>query len=145
MYLLDPSAIAIILRRFQEKSVEALEGKITLDLARYELGNVILKECALEGSMSLDEAASKAEGIAKILEIMKSEKIESSKDFREVMNLATRLKLTFYAASYLHVAKNKGLTLTTEDVELGQKAKHINIKTVTVSELSNLQPKNVEL
>jgi len=87
----------------------------------------------------------KAEGIAKILEIMKSEKIESSKDFREVMNLATRLKLTFYGASYLHVAKNKGLTLTTEDVELGQKAKHINIKTVTVSELSNLQPKNVEL
>lgn len=60
MYLLDPSAIAIILRRFQEKSVEVLEGKITLDLARYELGNVILKECALEGSMSLDEAASKS-------------------------------------------------------------------------------------
>lgn len=73
--------------------------------------------------------------MAKILEITKNEKIRSSKDFKGVMKHATGLKLTFYDASYLHVAKSKGLTLVTEDKELSEKAKHINIKAITVSEL----------
>lgn len=51
------------------------------------------------------------------------------------MKHATELKLTFYDASYLHVAKSKGLTLVTEDKELSEKAKRINIKAITVSEL----------
>jgi predicted nucleic acid-binding protein len=73
--------------------------------------------------------------MAKILEITKDEKIKSSEDFREVMKLATGLKLTFYDASYLHIANSKGLTLVTEDEELSEKARHINIKAMTVSEL----------
>ena len=135
MYILDSSAIAIILKRFRERSAEILEDKTTLDLARYELGNVIWKECTLEELISPEEAVNKAEDMAKILEITKNDKIRSSKDFKGVMKHATRLKLTFYDASYLHVAKSKGLTLVTEDKELSEKAKRINIKAITVSEL----------
>ena len=142
MYILDSSAIAIILKRLREKSVEILEDKITLDLARYELGNVIWKECTLEELISPEEASNRAEDMAKILEILRNEKIESGEDFRGVMKLATGLKLTFYDASYLHLAKSKGLTLVTEDGELSGKAKHINIKAITVSELLRNQSPN---
>ncbi len=134
MYLLDASAIAITLKKLKERSVEVLEDKATLDLARYELSNVIWKECTLEGLISSEEAAVKAENIAKILEITKEERVESSKDFRGAMELATKLKLTFYDASYLYVAKKEGFTLITEDKELLEKAKHIKVETLTTDE-----------
>lgn len=135
MYVLDSSAIAIILRRLRERSTRVLEGKTTLDLARYELGNLIWKECALKGLISPEEAKTKAEGMAEMLGITETMSIESSKDFRETMKLALELKLTFYDASYLHIAKSHGLTLVTEDGELREKAKHVNIKAITISGL----------
>lgn len=135
MYLLDSNAIAILLRRLRENAVKVLEGKATLDLARYELGNIIWKECVLKKRINLEEALNRAENLAEILKLLKIEKIESEVDFREVMKLATTLKLTFYDASYLHVAKYRKLTLVTEDRELYKKAKHANIKSITVTHL----------
>ena len=133
MYLLDSSAIAITLKELHEKSIELLDGKDTLNLAYYEIGNIIWKECVLKRLISPEEAVENAEGIAKILGIMKIEKIDSSEDFMEAMKLATRLKLTFYDASYLYVAKRKGLTLVTEDDELYKKAKENDIKVIKSS------------
>ena len=133
MYLLDSSAIAITLKELHEKSIELLDGKDTLNLAYYEIGNIIWKECVLKRLISPEEAVENAEGIAKILGIMKIEKINSSEDFMEAMKLATRLKLTFYDASYLYVAKRKGLTLVTEDDELYKKAKENDIKVIKSS------------
>ena len=133
MYLLDSSAIAITLKELHEKSIELLDGKNTLNLAYYEIGNIIWKECVLKRLISPEEAVENAEGIAKILGIMKIEKINSSEDFMEAMKLATRLKLTFYDASYLYVAKRKGLTLVTEDDELYKKAKENDIKVIKSS------------
>ncbi|MEM2123456.1 MAG: hypothetical protein QXE79_07465 [Candidatus Bathyarchaeia archaeon] len=49
MCIPDSSSIAIILKRLREDSVEALEGKITLDLTCYELGNVVWKEHVIKG------------------------------------------------------------------------------------------------
>ena len=48
MFLLDSSAIAITIKRFREKAVEVICGKTTLDLSRYELGNIIWKKYALK-------------------------------------------------------------------------------------------------
>ena len=135
MYLLDSSAIAVILKRLRERSVEILEGQFTLDLTRYELGNVIWKECALEDLISPDKAVERVGDIARILEITKNESIRSSEDLRGVMKLATELKITFYDASYLYTAKSKEAILVTEDRELSEKAKHTSIKAITVTQL----------
>jgi predicted nucleic acid-binding protein len=135
MYLLDSSAIAITIKRLREKTVEALDGKITLDLSRYELGNMIWKECTLKGLISQEEALDRAADLAKILEFTNVERIESGEDFKGAMKLATDLKLTFYDASYLQIAKSKELILVTEDKELSEKAKKANIRTITVNEL----------
>ena len=135
MYLLDSSAIAIILRRLKENAIEVLEGKATLDLARYELGNIIWKEHALRGLISKSEVLNKVEHIASVLEIMDVERIESREELRGVMELAAELKLTFYDASYLYKAKSLGLALVTEDEDLMEKAKSADIETLTASAL----------
>ncbi|MEM2902296.1 MAG: type II toxin-antitoxin system VapC family toxin [Candidatus Bathyarchaeia archaeon] len=135
MYILDSSAIPIVLKRLKEKSVEALEGKTILDLTRYELGNAIWKEHKIKKLVAVQEAVNKAEGMAKILEILTVEKLESVEEFKSAMELAVKLKLTFYDASYLYKAKSMGLPLITEDRELHEKASDADVKTITVNEL----------
>jgi predicted nucleic acid-binding protein len=109
-------------------------GMHTLDLTRYELGNVIWKECVLKSVISDEDARSKARHVIKVLRTMNIEEISSEEDFNEVMNLAIELKLTFYDASYLHIARKEGLTLVTEDRELRKKSSKVKVKAVPVSE-----------
>jgi predicted nucleic acid-binding protein len=48
--------------------------------------------------------------------------------------LAVKLRLTFYDASYLYMAKSKGLTFVTEDRELYRKAGEAMLKAITLSD-----------
>jgi len=96
---------------------------------------VIWKECALKGVINQEEAAEKARGMARIIGSMAREEIRSGEDFGGTMRLATSLGLTFYDASYLHVARSRGLTLVTEDGELRERAKQAGVKVITVGEL----------
>ena len=135
MYVFDPSAIAILLKRTGEKAVKILKNQQTLDLARYELGNIIWKESVLRKTISTEEAISKAKHLAKLFKIMEIFKIETDMDFGETMKIASKLKLTFYDAAYLYVARKNKLKLVTEDKELKEKAEKINIKTLSVMEI----------
>jgi len=140
-HVLDSSAIALILKRLGGKSIEVLEESITSGVAIYELGNILWKEYALRRLIGLEEAVRKAEQIAKILEIIKLENIESAEEFKEVMKLAAELKLTFYDASYLQVAKRMGIPLVTEDKELLEKAKNVSVKALNVDEFLKTLPR----
>lgn len=53
MYLLDTSAIAILLKRLGREALKYIAGMHTLDLARYEMGNVVWKECTVLRPRSL--------------------------------------------------------------------------------------------
>jgi len=134
MYLLDSNAIIITLKRLQEEAVRALDGKATLNLAYYEIGNIIWKECALAGLINPKEAVSRAIDLAQILEIMKIEEINSAEEMSEAIKIAVEQKLTFYDASYLQAAKNKGYILITEDRKLLKKSENIGIKAATVNQ-----------
>ena len=134
-HVLDSSTIAIIFKRLKGEAVDVLEENIMLDLAFYELGNMIWKECTLKNLISLEEGINRAGQLAKVLEVVEAAKIRSSEDFKEVMRLATELRLTFYDTSYLQVAKKRNLPLVTEDRELRDKARQAGVKAVTVSEL----------
>jgi len=135
VYVFDSSAIAILLKRTGEKAVKILKNQQTLDLARYELGNIIWKESVLRKTISIEEAISKAKHLAKLFKIMEIFKIETDMDFAETMKIASKLKLTFYDAAYLYVARKNKLKLVTEDKELKEKAEKINIKTLSVMEI----------
>jgi predicted nucleic acid-binding protein len=54
-YVLDASAIGALLERLGERGLKCLEGAVTLDLALYELGNVLWKACRLRGAISEEE------------------------------------------------------------------------------------------
>ena len=134
MYLLDSSAIAVLLKRLGGSAVKYLTGTYTLDLAYYELGNVLWKECTLMNLIDGKEAVNKVKYIAKLLKTMKIESIKSEKDLEGTIALAVKLKLTFYDASYLYIAKKKNLILVTEDHELREKSSKENIEAITVDE-----------
>jgi len=135
VYLLDSSAIARVLGGLKGEAVKTLDGKITLDLARYELGNVIWKQSLLEGRLSLEEAVDRAGSLAKIFELLEVRCVDSVEGFEGVMKLAVELGMTFYDAAYLYSAKNGRLTLVTEDGELVEKASLINVETLPTSKL----------
>jgi predicted nucleic acid-binding protein len=132
-YLIDASSIAILLGKIKEKTVEFLINVATLDLALYELGNFIWKECILKKNISKEEALNMVKDLTDILGLMDLEKIEME-NVRNVMMIALDLKLTFYDASYLYVAKSKDKILVTNDNELLDKAKRIGVEAIRVEE-----------
>jgi predicted nucleic acid-binding protein len=115
-YLLDSSAIFRIIK---ENKIEFLVGNYTLELARYELGNIIWKDCALQAKVSEQEAKMMAKAIKHTLSIMDVIGIANSEE--EILGTAIKLKITFYDASYAYFAKAKELKLITEDLRLIKK------------------------
>jgi len=115
-YLFDSSAI---FRAIKENKIELLTANYTLELARYELGNIIWKDYALQAKVSGQEAKAMAKTIKHTLSIMDVTEIAGSEE--EILDTAIKLKITFYDASYAYSAKAKELRLITEDSRLIKK------------------------
>lgn len=115
-YLFDSSAI---FRAIKENKIEALSGNFTLELARYELGNILWKEHTLHATLSEQEAKALAKTINHTLTIMDT--IETAGYEEEILETAINQKITYYDASYAYLAKTKQLTLITEDIRLTKK------------------------
>jgi predicted nucleic acid-binding protein len=115
-YLFDSSAI---FRALKENRVEVLVGNSTLELARYELGNIIWKDYALQSRISEQEAKTLAKAIKPTLMIMEVMEIKGYEE--EILAIAAQLKATFYDSSYVCFAKARGLKLITEDSRLIKK------------------------
>ncbi|MGA2385394.1 MAG: type II toxin-antitoxin system VapC family toxin [Candidatus Bathyarchaeia archaeon] len=114
--LFDSSAI---FRAIKENKIDFLTGNYTLELARYELGNIIWKDYALQAKVSEQEAKMLAKSIKHTLNIMNVIEITDSEE--EILDTAIKLKITFYDASYVYFAKAKELKLITEDLRLIKK------------------------
>jgi len=132
-YVLDASAIGALLEKLGEKGLRYLEGAVTLDLALYELGNLLWKACRLRGVVSEEEALEGARSLAKVLELVRREQIRGE-DAEGIMALALSLGLTFYDASYLYLAKSRGDFLVTEDGDLLERAKAAGVRAIKVEE-----------
>lgn len=128
-YLFDSSAI---FRAIKENKIELLIGNYTLELARYDLGNIVWKDYFLQAKISKDEAKMILKAIKHTLIIMDVIPVESNEE--EILDLAIQLKTTFYDASYVHLARLRELQLITEDLHLIKKA----ISTVKASTLDDI-------
>ncbi|MGB9854296.1 MAG: type II toxin-antitoxin system VapC family toxin [Candidatus Bathyarchaeales archaeon] len=113
MYLFDSSSI---LKTIKENKIEVLIGNCTLELARYELGNILWKNFALQAKATEQEIKNLAKIIKQVLNMMEIAQITCNE--QEILQTAAKLKITFYDASYAYSAKTKGLTLITEDSKL---------------------------
>lgn len=115
-YIFDSSAI---FKAIKENKIEVLVGNFTLELARYEMGNIIWKNFTLQAKATDQELKILAKIIKQTLNIMEITQINCNEE--EILETATKLKITFYDASYTYYAKMKELTLITEDSQLLKK------------------------
>ena len=94
-----------------------LEGK-TLDLAHYELGNVVWKEVTRQ-KISESEGAKLIKFISKVISLMEILKIGIK---NEVLKVAVDTNLSYYDASYLSASISMKDVLVTEDKKLLDRA-----------------------
>ena len=111
-----------------------LEGNHTLDLAYYEIGNVIWKESALFGNITPEGARAMAGYAARIINHMIVLRTDTPGEASETMKLAIERGLTYYDAAYLHHAESKQ-PLITEDNKLRKKAEEAGVEAITVKQL----------
>ena len=115
-YLFDSSAI---FRAIKENKTDLLTGNGTVELARYELGNIIWKDYFLQAKISKEESKMIAKAVKHTLMAMEVLQIISKEE--QILETAAELNITFYDASYAYLAKEKELQLVTEDLRLMKK------------------------
>ncbi len=115
-YIFDSSTI---FKAIKENKIDYLIGNHTLDRPRYELGNILWKIFALQAKTSDQEIKTLAKIARQTLSLMEIIQINCNEE--EILETATKLKITFYDASYIHHAKAKEHILTTEDLQLLKK------------------------
>ena len=128
-YLFDSSSI---IRAIKENKIDFLKGNGTLEIARYELGNILWKDYLLQAKISQEQARALMILIKHALNAMEVYQIISKEE--EILETSVQFKITFYDASYAYFAKSKALTLVTEDQHLTKKIVP-NIKTLTLDEI----------
>ena len=96
---------------------------MVLDLTIYEVGNVIWKEYRRSKIGDLTIVANFFQEIFDVISILKFDA-----NMREVLELATNENLTFYDASYLHMARKHGAKLVTEDRDLQRFPESIDVE-----------------
>ena len=114
--LFDTSSI---FRAIKENQVECLIGNSTLELARYELGNVLWKNYFLHKKATDHETRSLTKIVKDALSLMVIEQIGCTEE--KILEIAARLRISFYDASYVYHAKAKKYALVTEDQQLAGK------------------------
>jgi len=120
--LLDSSSLMLLMKRLGVDLIPKLERFCTLDLATYEMGNIIWKEAYLSKRLTTEEASSLASTTEQILTLVERISI-SPQDIGRTLELAQMEGLTFYDASYLRAAIDRKVPLVTEDAKLKRAAR----------------------
>ncbi len=131
--IIDSSVIVKWLNQTNEKSLEqadeilsqAREGKVELfstELAKYEIGNVLItkKLTPEDATISLTTLYS-----IPITFIAESENLA-----KQTYDLAFKLGLTYYDASFISLAKQYNATLVTENIKHQGKSSEIEVKSL---------------
>ena len=113
-------------------NVRILDNQYTVEIARYELGNVLWKKRTLVGDLSDKECTRLGNLIKRILGLMNIVSIECCE--LEVLRIANKYGVTFYDASYVYVARKNNATLVTEDNKLKQKIEKY-VRAISLAEM----------
>jgi len=127
--LLDASAALQVIKDLEdEEALRVFDDNYLLDLTKYEMGNGIWKEYALQSAIREEE-------FHEFLTLLRTvigraeQLVPDSETFLEIAQIAAKERITFYDASYVAMAKIRKLALVTEDSKLSKIAsKHAKIK-----------------
>ena len=128
-YVFDASSLLILARDLGEKVVDIVRGGMTADLAVYEIGNTLWKECVLFKRLSYEEALRALEFMAALLDIMETVDIRNLNLIDDVLRNASELNITYYDSAYLTIAEKTGRTLVTDDKKLSEASVKRGVKT----------------
>lgn len=130
-YLMDASALLNTIKR----DLRGLVDASTITLARYECLNALWKERYLLKIIDDETLKVLLKALKMIFMVLPVYDVEGLED--EILQIALKSNITVYDASYIAVAKKRGLKLITDDEELRAKAaKHV--KTLDSKKLSRL-------
>lgn len=129
-YLTEASTI---FRAIKESSIEKIAGNDTLDLAKYELGNIVWKQHTLLKTINADESEKLMDIITQLLDTMEMMNIKGTE--KEILELARNLEITFYDAAYAYTARKHDIPLVTEDKALTKKIRTSEITVLTLKEI----------
>ncbi|MCD6443640.1 type II toxin-antitoxin system VapC family toxin [Candidatus Bathyarchaeota archaeon] len=124
-----------LLRLLREKAPDLLRGGSTISLAYYEVGNALWREHLLLRRITSKEASKTLKTIFLILGTMDVIALKDENFGEAVFNLASKLNITYYDASYLAEALKTDKTLVTDDGKLSTAARRIGVKTLTSRDL----------
>ena len=115
-YLFDASSIYAIVKA---EKAQLLILNCTCDLARYEIGNILITERHLRRTMTEAEQRSLLDLVGRSLKLMVTVGVSGFE--QEVVNLAVKYNLSFYDAAYVFLTKKNNLVFVTEDGKLTKK------------------------
>lgn len=128
-YLFDTSSILILLEKDRS---ETLLDNVTVNLAFFELGNILWKQVHIFENINHSEMRDLQRYINNTLRIMQIISIEEVKE--KVLALAVKKDITFYDASYVYPSVANEWTFVTEDKELRKKVRS-EVKTLTADQV----------
>jgi len=129
--LFDAGSILALVRRLKGKAPLVLSEGSTLSLAYYEVGNAIWKECYLQRRLDAQEGTRLLRTLFAIIKAMNLVAPDSEKAGSKTLELAGRLGLTYYDASYLADARDSKKILVSDDAGLLQAARKAGVECMT--------------
>jgi len=134
-YLVDASSVFLIIRSLEEeKALRLLSENCILDLTKYEVGNALWKEHRLHHTLKEKEVQEFLDLFSEVLSRTKILTVDPG-DLSEVARFAIDEKTSFYDASYMMTARNRNLTLVTEDTQL-RKVASKHVRAISSAEIS---------
>jgi predicted nucleic acid-binding protein len=129
----DANAIYRLIREYPADAAGRLIESSTIQLAYYELGNALWRECFLLQRITKEEAETALSFMYTILDRMHAVSLDDEAG-RAVLDTAYKFKLTFYDSAYLIQAKGSNGVLVTDDKKLAKAAENMGVKTLSSSE-----------
>ena len=129
--LIEASSLMLLMKTANiQTELDYLRASSILDLTFYEVGNAIWKETCLTKFITKQEFEVLRNRVQTVLAKIERMPCEAN-SFQKILDISESEKLSFYDASYLFNAEEKGFVLVTEDKVLRAKAeKRIEVQNV---------------
>ncbi|MHB1811951.1 MAG: type II toxin-antitoxin system VapC family toxin [Thermoplasmataceae archaeon] len=134
-YLMDSSSLFKAFFIHSEMKIGVLRNSSISELTIFEVGNVLWKKRD-ENLMSIPESDlyQVAQRIESVIAFLVRSPI-SSNELTSIFRLSLETGLTFYDASYLHLARRDGKILITEDKKLSKASTDLRIRTLSIGQI----------
>lgn len=120
-----------LVRELRGKALDLFSDGSTINLAYYEVGNAIWRECFLLKRIVPTEAAKLLKSIFMAIKAMDVTALEDGELGEVALRTAGKLNVTYCNSTYLTEAKRLNRTLVTDDAKLAKAAESAGVKTLT--------------